>query len=177
MLPYTLQFVLIGQQDGEDTLARLQQLVQADAPWSVLDRLDLMLLPLMTYELRSPEVAVREGLQLAQALPRAEQGRAIGGLLAVAYHYLEEAIFNRLFTEMKGMNLLAQAFEESKAEGRVEGLAEGRIEGVATAMRHFLKQRFGAIPPALDERITASDFGTLTQLFDRALTATSINDL
>ena len=68
--------MLIGDQDGEATLARLRDLVARGQPWADADRLDLTLLPLYQHE-RDTEPVVREGLDLARALPLEEQPRTI----------------------------------------------------------------------------------------------------
>lgn len=44
-------------------------------------------------------------------------------------------------------------------------------------LRHYLERRFGAIPPALEEQITAADAEALTALFDRAIVATAIEEI
>lgn len=70
--------------------------------------------------------------------------------------------------------------DESKAEGRAEGREEGRAEGAA-AVRHmtlsFLTRRFGEVPEALEARIANADADWCQNLFDRAITATSLSEL
>ncbi len=195
-LTYRLDGVLVGAQDGAVTLVRLRALAASGGPWGEADRLDLMLLPLMRHELET-EVVVREGLVLAEALPAAEQPRAMGALLALAYHYVGEAALNRLMEGLMSTNLLAQVLAETMergiaqgvergiaqgvergiAQGVERGIAHGRAEEARVLLRRYLTRRFGVIPPALEERIAASDAETLTALFDRALAATAIEDL
>jgi hypothetical protein len=74
-LPYRLDCVLIGDQDGAAVLARLRACASGGQPWSEADRLDLVFLPLMRHTLDT-EAVVREGLELAEALPTSEQPRA-----------------------------------------------------------------------------------------------------
>ncbi len=172
-LPYRLEGVLIGAQDGAATLARLRGLAAGGGAWSEADRLDLVLLPLMRQELGTEEV-IRAGLELAEALPAAEQPRAMGALLALAYHYLGEAALDRLMEGLMATNLLAQVLAESMErgiaqgveQGRAEGMEQGRAEEARVLLRRYLERHFGAIPPALDERIAGSDAETLTALFD-----------
>ncbi len=183
-LPYRLTCVLIGDGDGEATLARLRALAATGQPWSQEDRLDLALLPVLRHG-RDTEAVVREGLELARALPAAEQPRAIGALLALAYHYAGEAVLNRLVEGLMSTNLLEQIFAEQleqrftqgQAEGRAEGQAEGRAEEARLLLRRYLKQRFGTIPPDLEARMASLDAEALTALFDRALTASTIDAL
>lgn len=171
-LPYRLESVPVGQQDGTATLARLQALAAEGDHWSEADRLDLMLLPLMRHELGTEEV-IRAGLVLAEALPAAEQPRAMGALLALAYHYVGEAALDRLMEALMTTNLLAQVL----AETMEQGMERGRAEEARVLLRRYLERRFGAIPPVLDERIAGSDADTLTTLFDRALSAVAIEEL
>ncbi len=134
----------------------------------------------MRHNLGTEEV-VREGLRLAAALPPPDQPRAMGALLALAYHYVGEAALDRLMEGLMSTNLLAQVLAESMergiAQGRAEGMQQGRAEEARVLLRRYLERRFGAIPAALDERISGSDADTLTALFDRALTAVTIEEL
>ena len=83
-IPYRLTCVRLGDQDGEATLARLRATPVRGYPasggiWGPEDRLDLALLPLMRHAAgTSTEAVVREGLELAQALPEGERGRPMG---------------------------------------------------------------------------------------------------
>lgn len=70
---------------------------------------------------------------------------------------------------------------EAKAEGKAEGEAEGVVKGKAEAVRQmtltFLTRRFGELPKALVERIATEDADWCQNLFDRAITATSLSEL
>jgi flagellar biosynthesis/type III secretory pathway protein FliH len=113
----------------------------------------------------------------------------MGALLALAYHYVGEAALERLMEGLMSTNLLAQVLAESmeqglerglergRAEGLERGLQQGRAEEARVLLRRYLETRFGAIPPALDERIAGSDADTLTALFERALAVTALADL
>lgn len=179
-IPYRLVCVKIGDQDGEGTLDRLRALAASGAPWSQADRMDLIMLPMLQHE-RDTESVVREGLTLATSLPAEQQPRAMGALLALAYHYAGEAVLNRLVEELMGTNLLEQIFAEQLerrfTQGIERGIAQGRAEEARLLLRRYLERRFGAIPPALEERIAASDAEALTALFDRALAATAIEEV
>jgi hypothetical protein len=187
-IPYRLTCVLVGDQDGEATLVRLRALAASGQPWNEEDRLDLVLLPLMRQG-QGTEAVVREGLALARALPATEQPRAMGALLALAYHYRGEAVLNRLLEELMSTNLLdeifaqkreqwfAQGIEQGVAQGIEQGVARGRAEEARLLLRRYLERRFEAIPPALDERIAAADADTLTALFDRAIAVSTIDAL
>lgn len=172
-LPYRLDSVLVGAQDGAATLARLRAVAAGGQPWSEADRLDLVLLPLMRHE-QDTEAVVRAGLTLAASLPAVEQPRAMGALLALAYHYVGEAALNRLMEGLMATDLLAQVLAESRQQGIAQGIAQGRAEEARMLLRRYLEQRFGAIPQAMEERMATSDAEALTALFERALAATTI---
>jgi hypothetical protein len=171
-LPYRLEGVALGAQDGVATLERLRALAASGRPWSEADRLDLVLLPLMRHALGTEEV-IRAGLEVAEALPGTEQRRAMGALLALAYHYVGEAALDRLMEALMATNLLAQVLAESMEQG----MERGRAEEARVLLRRYLERRFGAIPPALEERIAGSDADTLTALFDRAISAAAVEEL
>lgn len=142
--------------------------------------LDLLLPPLMRHAWDT-EAVVREGLTLASALPAVGQPRVVGALLALAYHYEGKAVLDRLaeglMTTSIGELLFAEQLEQGMEQGRARGLAEGRVEGERVMPRRYLERRFGAIPPALEGRIAASDADAITALFDQALAATAIETL
>ena len=88
-----------------------------------------------------------------------------------------------LFLETGKLQMWAQdprVSGEVRAEGRAEGREEGRAEGEA-AVRHitlsFLTRRFGELPEALEARIATADSNWCQNLFDRAITATSLAEL
>jgi len=61
--------------------------------------------------------------------------------------------------------------------GLARGLARGREEGARETLRPFVEARFGAVPPALEQRIAAADRATLDQLVARAAVVPTIDDL
>ncbi len=135
-IPYRLVCMLIGDQDGEATLARLRELVASGRPWADADRLDLTLLPLFRHA-RNTETVVREGLDLARALPVEEQPRTMGALLALAYHYEGEAVLNRLVEGLMSTNLLEQFFEEKMEQRFSQGIAQGRAQDERLLRRYL----------------------------------------
>jgi hypothetical protein len=68
-----------------------------------------------------------------------------------------------------------------RAEGLKEGLERGREEGQAEERRALVRRavlrRFGSIPAALEERLTAADLDELTALFDQVLVAPDLEAL
>ncbi|HVA92330.1 MAG TPA: hypothetical protein VNL71_21095 [Chloroflexota bacterium] len=192
MIPYRLTCVLLGDQDGEAVLIRLQTLAVSGAPWSETDRLDLYLLLLMRHR-QGTETVAREGLALAEALPDADRPRVIGAILSLAYHYEGRDIFDRLVEGLMATKVwekqlvetlergiergIALGEERGIALGEERGLARGRAEERQALLRRLLEQRFGPIPPALEARIAASDAEALAVLLDRALVTPTLADL
>ena len=60
-------------------------------------------------------------------------------------------------------------------EGRAEGRAEGRREGEAEVLLRLLRLRFGPLPAAVTERITAADAETLLRWSERVLSAPTLD--
>ena len=70
---------------------------------------------------------------------------------------------------------LAEGRAEGEAEGMAEGMAEGEAKGKADALLRLLGSRFGPVPEPYRLRIAAADLDELDRLFDRALTATTLD--
>jgi hypothetical protein len=130
MIPYRLTCVLIGDQDGEIALIRLQALAVSGTPWSETDRLDLYLLLLMRHQ-RDTETVAREGLALAETLPEADRPRVIGAILSLAYHYKGRDIFDRLVEGLMATKVWEQLLAESVDRGIERGIALGEERGIA----------------------------------------------
>jgi hypothetical protein len=175
-LPYTLSYVLIGTQDGDATLARLQALTSSGAVWSEADRLDLYLLLLMRHR-QSTETVAREGLRLAEALPTADRPRVIGAILSLAYHYEGQTLLDRLVEELMATQVWEQQLVESLERGIEQGIEQGRAEERRELLRRAVSRRFGAIPPSLEARIVTADSEALTSLFDQVVVAASLDDI
>jgi hypothetical protein len=65
----------------------------------------------------------------------------------------------------------------SREEGLAQGLAEGKAEGQRHILRRMVQRRFGAVPDALEQRISAADQEALDALADRLLSAMAVEDL
>jgi hypothetical protein len=183
-LPYTISYVLIGTQDGDAVLLRLQALRSAGAVWSEADRLDLYLLLLMRHR-QDTETVAREGLALAEALPPNERPRVIGAILSLAYHYEGQDLLDRLVEGLMSTQVWQQQLVESLEQGREQGIEQGiergieqgRAEERRALLRRAVARRFDAIPPSLEARIAAADSETLAALFDQVLVAPTLDDI
>jgi len=69
----------------------------------------------------------------------------------------------------------AEGEAEGRAEGRAKGMAKGEAKGKADALLRLLGSRFGPVPEPYRLRIAAADLDGLDRLFDRALTATTLD--
>ena len=184
-IPYRLTCVRLGDQDGEAALARLRATPVRGYPasggaWGPEDRLYLALLPLMRHAAGTgTEAVVREGLELAQALPEGERARPMGALLALAYHYEGEAVLGGLLEELMNTTVLDEIFaeklEQRYAQGVQQGVQLGSAAEALRLLRRYLGGRFGTIPPALDARIADASTAELSALFDRAVAADTID--
>ncbi len=85
--------------------------------------------------------------------------------MGLAYHYLEESEAAALLGALK----MANALEEM--------IAGGIMQGKRDALRTLLRTRFGAIPPALEERIEAANSDELEALVVRAVQVERIEEL
>jgi flagellar biosynthesis/type III secretory pathway protein FliH len=70
-----------------------------------------------------------------------------------------------------------QGLTEGREQGLTEGLIKGREEGKRAALRRIVERRFGVLPETLAARIAQADETTLDALLDRAITATSVDEL
>jgi hypothetical protein len=60
---------------------------------------------------------------------------------------------------------------------QAEGREEGRLEAKREDVRAFVRARFGAVLPALEERLAAADEATLNALIQRAATVPTPDQL
>lgn len=71
---------------------------------------------------RPLEEVVSTALTLARNLPAAQQSRAMGTLLGLAYHYIGEAAFDRLMEGLMATNILESVLAKSLAQGFQQGI-------------------------------------------------------
>ncbi len=80
--------------------------------------------------------------------------------------------------------LEARGWMKGREEGRLEGLEEARQEGLrearttfADVLRYHLEHKFGEVPDRLEARIAAANVQLLARWLDRAVEATSLDDV
>ena len=78
----------------------------------------------------------------------------------------------------KGVQVgIEQGVLQGVLKGKMEGKAEGRLEGMASILKRLLQQRFGALPPWVEERIDQGSLEQLEAWTERMLSAASIQEL
>ena len=70
-----------------------------------------------------------------------------------------------------------ESWQKGRQEGRQEGQQEGRQEGEAALLLRLLERRFGPLPPAMRQRITAANDETLLLYGERLLDAKSLDEI
>ncbi len=66
---------------------------------------------------------------------------------------------------------------EGRQEGRQEGEAEGLRKGEAALLLRLLNRRFGALSPAIEERVRGADAEQLLDWGERFVDATSLDEI
>jgi hypothetical protein len=82
---FKVRNIYLGQRDGEAVVARLREVIGRGGELSSLERLDVMLLPLMGQSRPLPEV-LREVAGLARALPQPVRDEVVGTIVGLSYH-------------------------------------------------------------------------------------------
>ena len=70
-----------------------------------------------------------------------------------------------------------EGVKEGRKKGRREGRKEGRLEGEIAVLTRMLTRRFGALDPALEERIRSADSDQLLDWCERFVTATDLDEI
>ncbi|MGH2344959.1 MAG: hypothetical protein ACRDG4_07005 [Chloroflexota bacterium] len=179
---YTVHNVFLGQEDGEEVLAGIRRTLDEGAPLTPNQQADLVFAPIMGRESRSQREMCRDALdQALRITDEADQRKAIGSILALAYHVLERTAFDELM-EMSAMSndVLERVYLAQQAKGLKQGIEQGieqgrrqgRAEGEQRAILRVLAIRLGAVPEALATRVAAvADPERLAALLEKAATA------
>jgi hypothetical protein len=162
---FRVQNILVGQEDGDAVLQRLREKAARGEPFTPTDRVDLILSPLMRQS-RPVQDVLREAAPLTQHLPEGQQESTVGALLGLAYHYIDEDVVQAILEELSMANPLQELIDERVAQGEATGEIRAKREAVWTV----LQARFGALPEAVEQRITAADADQLDALIGRAAT-------
>jgi len=76
-----------------------------------------------------------------------------------------------------GKELIQLGREQGEARGMAQGVALGGAAALRAVLLRQLSQRFGAVPPALAERIAQADLDTLQAACDQVFTLQKPDDL
>lgn len=179
--------VYLADVDAEQLVVRLQAHAAAGEPWTVVEQVQAMLLPLLG-RARPLPVLLQEVAAASAVLPDDQREDVLGSMVGLAYNYLDEGVAEQLLEVLRAMNkvdkwlanYVYQRWDEMDAqrlaEVREEGIEKGREEGRAM-LRHAVLQRFGQIPPTLAARISRADGPVLETLLDQVLGAQSLDEV
>lgn len=168
-LRYQTTNIFLGRRDGDEAYQRLSERVARGETLNENERLDLVFLPLMAHR-RSFSEVVATALALARALPEAQQRRAIGALLGLAYHYVGQESLDRLMEDLMGTSVLVTVLADSMEQGMVRAKRDDLLK--------VLRSRFGPLADPLAERVGAlTDLDHLDAVFDLALSAPALDDV
>lgn len=169
-LYYRVENVLLGQEDGEAALARLEARVVRGAGLSSEERLDLIFLPLMRHRRPRAEV-VRAAVELAEQLPAGQQRQTLASLIGLGHRFLGGDELETLLEGLMSTTIGQQLIERGYEQGLERGVAQERRQ----VTLRVLTNRFGDLPPDLGARLAQiSDLGRLEALLDQALTASTL---
>lgn len=160
-LTFRAQNILVGRENGDAVLRRLHEKAARSEPFTPIDRVDLILSPLMRHKRPIAEVA-RDAARLTVNLPQAQREMTVGALLGLSYPDISKDVVSSILGEL-GMMALSQAF-----------LEDGKIEGKREALRTILQERFGAVPQNVEQRIASASAEQLDVLIKRAVTVESL---
>jgi hypothetical protein len=172
VVQYRGETILLVQEDGEATYARLRAAVEQQGSLSPEERLDLIFLPLMRH-VRPRREVVQGALALVQHLPERQQQQALASLVGLGHRYLSdedlESVLEGLMSTSLGQRLIER--------GREQGLVQGREQGLREAIVRVLTRRFGAPPASVTARLArVGDPQRLDALLDSALSAASLEE-
>lgn len=183
-LTFTVTSIFLGREDGDAVLARLRAVAAQGDALTPGDRVDLILLPLMR-QTRPLEQVLAEAIATTETLPPEERAETGGAMAGLAYTYLDKDVAVALLEALKMRNALrewleqeiGQGIEQGIEQGKAQGIEQGKMEGERAALRLVVRSRFGAVPPALEQRSGQADSVTIERLLARAATATAIEAL
>jgi hypothetical protein len=175
-LTFRVTNIFVGREDGDAVLARLRDVAARGEGLTPLDRVDAILLPLMR-QTRPLEAVLREAIAASEGMARSERSDTLGAMMGLAYNYLEEDAARALLEELKMANVLQDWLADELEQRWEQGHTEGELEGERKAVRRAVRSRFGAIPPALEQRIAQADSPALESLLDRIVKAASVEDV
>ena len=162
-LTFTVTAIFLGREDGDTVLARLRA-VAAGRAFTPADRVDLILLPLMR-QTRPLAQVLAEAIATTTTLPAEERAQTVGAMVGLAYTYLEQDVAVALLEALKMTNALREWLEQEIGQGIEQGIERSKVgRGERAARRLVVRSRFGAVPAALEQRITGADSATIERL-------------
>jgi len=171
-LTFRVTNIFVGLEDGDAVLARLRAAATRSEGLTPLDRVDMILLPLMRHT-RPLEEVLRDAIAATESLAQDERSETVGAMVGLAYTYLETDVSRTLLEELTMTNVLQEWLADELEQRREQGQVEGRRDDV----RLIVQERFGTVPVALETRIARADSSALATLLRRAATVASVDEL
>jgi hypothetical protein len=169
---YQVSNVLLGQEDGEATYARLRDLVDRQGSLGPDERLDLIFLLLMRHSRPRREV-VQNALALARHLPSRQQEQTLAALVGLGHRFLSEDELQSVLEGLMSTSLGQRLIER----GREQCLVQGREQGLREAILRVLTRRFGPVPATVNDHLgRVEDVQRLEALLDSALAASNLGE-
>ncbi len=170
---YHVHNVFLGREDGEKILAAIGRTLDLGKPLTPNQQADLVFAPIMGRTHRSQAEMCRDALdQAIRIADEADQRKAMGSILALAYHVLERTAFDEL---MEVITMHSDVLTKVYLDQEAKGFKRGRVAGEQEAILGFLRARFGIVPEDMASRVgRITDPERLAVLLEGAATATSL---
>jgi hypothetical protein len=175
---YQVHQVFLGREDGEAVLAVIRRTLDQGKPLTPNQQADLVFAPIMGRKRRSQVEICGDALdQALRIADEADQQKAMGSILALAYHVLERPDFDELMERLTTMHsdVLDRVYRAQEAKGLKQGIEQGRVEAEQRDILRVLAVRLGPVPEAMAARVAqVSDSARLAVLLESAATATNL---
>jgi hypothetical protein len=166
--------VFLGREDDEQVLAAIGRALDQGGSLSPNQQADLVFAPIMGRKNRSQAEMCRDALdQALRITDEADQQKAMGSILALAYHVLERTDFDELMERLISMHsdVLDRVYRAQEAKGLKQGIEQAEQRDIL----RVLAVRLGAVPEEMAARVAqVSDSKRLAVLLESAATATNL---
>ena len=116
-------------------------------------------------------------LPASQRLNAMSQLLVLSGLRRLEYVIKEETARMPVTIDLMENRVIRDYFLQGKEEGRVEGEQEGARKEAMSLLTRLLERRFGPLPEAATQKLSAADLATLEAWSLRLLDAGSLEEV
>jgi predicted hydrolase (HD superfamily) len=169
---YNPLFVDLTEKDGFKRLEEIKKAVDAGDTDSILE---LIFIPL--YGRHDHKTLVESVLEFELTLCKQEKitELLIAATLIMANKIIDQETFQKIWKELKMINIFAFAHEKGREEGREEGKKLGTNEGIKEMLFAALEETIEVVPGYIVQQIEKiSNKETLKSLFRKAMKCTEI---